>query len=597
MVTRTRPPPSGATTPEGPYEIIGEQPAGKSNIDIAKIVDFVAQFRDDSRTLLTLDEDLRQLGIVLELLRNYLAGRVTTASSLADASGLSYGTAIRAIEAMIHRGDIVKRPRTATGKSFSLHPSPKLLQRWQVYAGSIRNLAEVLIADERMSPRTRMKRGREQLAAGHVIPPPAVLERKLALSRGLRVLVHADPTFMAMNALKRQFELILGVDIHSRALSIDRLRREIVDNGRERISNYDIVACDLPWFGEMASRGRLRPLDDLIAGSNIGLGDFVPDAVASARWNGVQYGIPVMATAEMLVYRTDLLADAGIEPPRAIHELVEAARRLHAPERGVYGLAWNGGRGTALGHTFITVMAAHGQPVVDLPRSASDDGFEVEQVFGEHLRPMFLSEAARQTADVLRALVAFSPPEILSMVWYDRARAFASGRAALAYSHTLLANLFERDPASPAYRRTGYAPHPTGPAGWPISVLGGYALSIPSNIAPERVPAVWAALLALTSASAAKLYMMNGSLASPRFSVNRDPEVAAISPIIGKVDEFARGGILRMWPRPPVPGISMVIQVAGEEIHDMLIGLKTGKQALTDAQNRADKLMRERGVY
>ena len=52
-----------------------------------------------------------------------------------------------------------------------------------------------------------------------------------------------------------------------------------------------------------------------------------------------------------------------------------------------------------------------------------------------------------------------------------------------------------------------------------------------------------------------------------------------------------------MWPRPPVPGISAVIQVAGEEIHDMLLGLKTPRRALTDAQNRADALMQERGVY
>jgi multiple sugar transport system substrate-binding protein len=182
-------------------------------------------------------------------------------------------------------------------------------------------------------------------------------------------------------------------------------------------------------------------------------------------------------------------------------------------------------------------------------------------------------------------------------VWYDRARAFASGRAALAYSHTLLANIFERDAGSPAYRRSGYAPHPTGAAGWPISVLGGYALSIPSNLAPERVSAVWEAILMLTSASAAKLYILNGSLASPRFSVNRDPEVAAVSPVIGIVDKMAREGILRMWPRPPVPGVSMLIKVAGEEIHDMLLGLKTTEQALTDAQNRADSLMRERGIY
>jgi multiple sugar transport system substrate-binding protein len=243
----------------------------------------------------------------------------------------------------------------------------------------------------------------------------------------------------------------------------------------------------------------------------------------------------------------------------------------------------------------MTIMAAHGQPIVNLARTT--DGFHVEGASGESLRPMFLSDAALATADALRALMPYSPPEILSMNWYDRARAFAAGRTALAYSHTLLANLFERDSASAAYRKIGYAPHPTGPAGWPISVLGGYGLSIPANIAPERVPAVWEALLALTSASAAKLYILNGSLASPRFSVNRDPEVAAVSPVIGVVDQMARDGILRMWPRPPVPGISTVIRVAGEEVHDMLLGLKTPEAALADAQNRTDALLQERGVY
>jgi multiple sugar transport system substrate-binding protein len=297
----------------------------------------------------------------------------------------------------------------------------------------------------------------------------------------------------------------------------------------------------------------------------------------------------------LLVYRTDLLAKAGLDPPRTTVELIEAARRLQNPAEDVFGLAWNGGRGTALGHTFITLMAAHGQPIVNLARTAT--GFDTERPDGDAFRPMFLSSGARETADFLRTIAAYSPPEILSMTWYDRARAFASGRAALGYSHTLLANISERDVSSPAYRRSGYLPHPTGKAGWPIAVLGGYALSIPSNIAPERVSAVWEAIVMLTSASASKLYILNGSLASPRFSVNTDPEVAAVSPVIGVVDQMARQGILRMWPRPPVPGVSMLIKVAGEEIHDMLLGLKTVEQALRGAQNRADALMRESGAY
>lgn len=205
---------------------------------------------------------------------------------------------------------------------------------------------------------------------------------------------------------------------------------------------------------------------------------------------------------------------------------------------------------------------------------------------------MFDSDAAHAAADYLQSLLAVSPPGILSMTWYDRARAYASGNTALAYAHTLLVNLFERDASSPAYGNTGYLPQPTGLAGRPISPLGGYALAIPSNIAPDRIAPAWAALAALTSASAAKLFMTNGSLASPRFSVNRDPEVQAMSPVIGIVDTIARQGVLRAWPRPPVPGISAFITIAGEEIHDMLSGRKSRAEALNSAQSRAETVMR-----
>ena len=138
---------------------------------------------------------------------------------------------------------------------------------------------------------------------------------------------------------------------------------------------------------------------------------------------------------------------------------------------------------------------------------------------------------------------------------------------------------------------------PTTRGARPISPLGGYALTIPANIAPERIPATWTAMQAFTSASAAKLFVANGNLASPRFSLAKDPEIAGMSPIIGFVERIARNGTLRMWPRPPVPGISAIMLIAGEEMHDMLMGEKSISAALATAQNRADRAMRERGHY
>ena len=398
-----------------------------------------------------------------------------------------------------------------------------------------------------------------------------------------------------MNALRKQFEMIFGVEITSRALSIDRLRAEVIENGRLDTSKYDIVACDFPWFGEMAHRGLLLPLDRMIDPPQFDRSDFHPEAMASTRYKDVQYGIPIITTTEMLVYRTDLFAAADISPPTTASDTIAAVRALNKPASGVYGIAWTGGRGTPLGHTFIMILSAFGQCIVNLRRQG--DGYDAEHFGGEELRPMFLSEAARETAEYLSELVEYSPPNILEMTWYDRAVAYAKGVTACTYSHSLLAPLYELNETSPAYRRTGYLPHPTGPRGSPIVPLGGYALAIPSNIEPSRIDEVAVALRALTSPGAAKLYVTNGSLAFSRFSLVNDPEVRAMSAMISAVESISERGLLRMWPRPPIPEISGIIAIAGEEIHDMLSGIRSVNQALANAQNRVDTMMRAAGYY
>jgi multiple sugar transport system substrate-binding protein len=584
-----------ATTPEGPYENGSAKSEGIfQNRDIGRFMDFFVHLQEEAKRSFELSNDQREMPIILDLITKHFAGRLVTSSSLAANSGLSYGTAIRTIRGMMKRGLILKRPRTATGKSASLHPSDGIVSRWHIFSHRGEQLARNLST----GPSTRGNLARRKVdaeALSGIIPPPTVLETKLDLGRSLRVLVHADPTFSAFQTLKRQFEMILGVSIESRVLAIDQLQDEIINNSKRAASKYDIIACDLPWFGEMAVQGRLLPLAPLMAKSAIDVDDIYADALASSRYRGKQFGVPIMTTAEVLVYRTDLFSEAGIAPPSTAAETIEAARKLHKPSQAVSGIAWNGGRGTPIGHSFMMVMSAFGRPIVNLRKSAQ--GFDAENARGEELRPAFLSTEARETAEYLLELKEYSPPNILSMAWYDRAISYAKGNAAMAYSHSLLAQLFETDATSPAYRKTGYLPHPTGPKGRPIVPIGGYALSIPANIAPRRIASVWTALQSLTSARAVKLYLVNGSLASPRISVSRDPEVQAISPLIGAVDDFATRGYLRMWPRPPIPGISDIIAIAGEEIHDLLAERKTIADALTRAQNRADTLMRSRGYY
>ena len=100
-----------------------------------------------------------------------------------------------------------------------------------------------------------------------------------------------------------------------------------------------------------------------------------------------------------------------------------------------------------------------------------------------------------------------------------------------------------------------------------------------------------------TSPEIIKLYIENGSLVTPRFSVSMDPEVRQISPLISIVEGMARTRVLQYWPRPPIPEISDLIEIVGTQLHDLLQGALNPRQALSYAQNQADALMRSRGHY
>ena len=588
---------NGRSRPEGPFEN-PDLPVsrGESGREFALFLDFIDALGSEAEQVLSTKRGYDETRLITTLLRNHLNGKLTTTSHLTQASGLGYGTAIRAINAIEKRGLLVRRPRTKTGKSYSLHPSQKLITEWHEYARRVRGVIGATLG---LGASGQSGIGDYFFGSSYneseIIPPPTPLLSKLDLLQDLRVLVHADPTFMAMNALKRQFEELFGVGISNRALSIDRLRQEILENARLKSSRYDLVACDLPWFGEMAAKGVLRPIDDLVEESGTDLSDFHEVALASARYRGLQYGLPVQTTPELLVVRRDLCEKAGIAVPYTVNDTLQAAQRLHKRTSGASGIAWNAARGTPLGHSFMFVMGAMGRPTLNLRQE--NGGYDAEWLEGEHHRPMLLSDEAYATAEYFKELLSYSPATILSMSWYERARAYADGEVAIAYCATLLAPLFEADPSSPAHGVSEFLPHPYGPNGKPIAPVGGYALAIPTNVEADRILPIWTALRSLTSPESIKLYIENGSLVSPRYSVSMDPEVRRISPVISIVDGMARSGVLQYWPRPPVPEITDLIAVIGEEIHDMLQGTHSVEKALRNAQNRADDLMRARGHY
>jgi multiple sugar transport system substrate-binding protein len=199
--------------------------------------------------------------------------------------------------------------------------------------------------------------------------------------------------------------------------------------------------------------------------------------------------------------------------------------------------------------------------------------------------------------DYLHKLKEFSPPDILEMDWDRRTTSFLSGQTALAYCWTVRAARFETDVSSAVKKKVRYLPQPRPPGGASNNPMGGFLLCIPSNLPPERVDLAFEAIAWMTSPEAMKANVQNGFPVAPRFSVAADPEAAATSPIVSVVDRLAKQNLLKGWPRPPVPEYLALESILGDEIHKALRGEASDRQALTKAQARADRVMRDAGYY
>ncbi|WP_029061204.1 extracellular solute-binding protein [Labrenzia sp. DG1229] len=565
----------------------------QAKTEILKALTFLESFEDELDGLIEISAPNPYVKMSAYLVRRHLEAKVVTPTSLIGASGVPYATATRRLRKMIDDGLVEQRPRTSSGRSFSLHPSAEMLEAWTQFSGRMRRLAAQAFGSEAPRADTQDYYFAGSYLEAQTIQPPQVLLEPLKLSGGLRVLVHGDPTFMVMHGLKRQFEQVVGCPIQQRAFSIDRLHEEAVKNAQRTTSRYDLIALDLPWVGEFAAKGYLHPIDAVLDIERLSPSDFHTAGWMAAHWDKRPFGVPSQTTPELLFYRKDLLAEAGLEPPHTTDALLEAAEELHEPTKGRYGIAWNAARGTALGHTFMMACADFGQPVLDLAKQAG--GYDASRLAQEDYRPTIDTERGLLAAEYLMALLRYSPPDILSMAWYERVRPFANGKVAMAYGYTLLAPYFEQNPACAAFGKVGYLPHPSGCKAPNIAPVGGYLLCIPANIAPDRLEAATEALIVFTSPEAQKLYVENGSRTNPRYSVGADPEVRRLSPIFEAVDSMSWHDELQFWPRPPIPEINDIIRICGEECHDMLRGVQSPKAALQAAQNRADRILREAG--
>ncbi|MFJ7120913.1 ABC transporter substrate-binding protein [Streptomyces albogriseolus] len=336
--------------------------------------------------------------------------------------------------------------------------------------------------------------------------------------------------------------------------SADETRAQMITDLRAgEGGRFDVLNIDVSWTSEFAAAGWIRPLPR----DRFPLDTFLPRVVDTATYDGRLYAVPYVTNAGLLLYRKDVLDDAGVPPPRTWAELERATKTL-APARGLDGYA-----GQFLPYEGLTVNAA--EAVYSAGGAILGD--EGERVTVD-------SRAARKGIGFLARGVreGWIPREALAYKEEESKRAFQDGRL-LFLRNWPYAYVAASAPGSKVAGKVGAVPLP-GPDGPGTSVLGGSNLAVSSH---ARHPDSAARLLAyLTGERVQRQVLTRGALPPVRAGLYDDPELVRRFPYLPTLRE----SVLAAAPRPKSPRYDQVSLVVQAVVHDAMSGRQTPEAAV-----------------
>ncbi|MDC0769381.1 ABC transporter substrate-binding protein [Streptomyces sp. HD] len=352
--------------------------------------------------------------------------------------------------------------------------------------------------------------------------------------------------------------------------SADETRAQMITDlrdgdGDDDGGRFDLLNIDVSWTSEFAAHGWIRPLPR----DRFPLDTFLPPVVDTATYDGQLYAVPYVTNAGLLLYRRDILAKEGVDPPRTWAELEKQAKTI-APKYGLDGYA-----GQFLPYEGLTVNAA--EAVYSAGGSILGD--EGERVTVD-------STAAREGIDFLSRGVreGWIPKRALAYKEEESKQAFQDGRL-LFLRNWPYAYVAASAKGSPVAGKVGAVPLP-GPGGPGMSVLGGSNLAVSTH---ARHPDSAARLIAyLTSERVQRQVLTRGALPPVRADVYEDPELVRQFPYLPTLRE----SVLRAAPRPKSPRYDQVSLVVQAVVRDAMSGRETPEEAVRRLARELDAVAR-----
>lgn len=383
-----------------------------------------------------------------------------------------------------------------------------------------------------------------------------------------------DQYVAAFRALIPKFEEETGIKITMDELGYVDLYQKLTADFVGHTANYDLMTVDIVWSGEYAANKYTLPLDDFMERDKdqLQLDDIMPVSWTLGEWEGKHWAYPLAGYANVLNYRKDVLAEAGIEPPKTQEELLVVAEKLTTPDKDFYGVALLGAKGPAVAQDYMVWVQQFGGSILDKdgkPKINTPENVKILEHFG--------------------SLFKYGPPGSTDYWWDQRETAFRSGKVAMMEGWSIARAGYENPEISSIVGKVDITLAPVGEGVEPKYGFGGWGIGINADSTKQEQEAAWEFIKWLSSPEVQKEWIRNDG-APIRRSTLEDPELVKEYPWFPiLLESFEKGD---GDYRPRIPQYSIIQDALGTAVNGYLVGEMSAQEALDQAQAQVEANMK-----
>ena len=225
------------------------------------------------------------------------------------------------------------------------------------------------------------------------------------------------------------FKKLTGATINVVTVPFSDLYNKLLTDFATGTNSIDAMVFAPQWMVDYIDPGYLEDLTDRIKADQALQWDDVAPFFRnfSATFNGKIYTIPLDGDFQMVYYRSDLLKQAGLNPPKTWDDYLEIAKTFHGQDlngdgKPDYGSCIAKKRNAQSYWMIISVAAGFLQS----QGTAQGAFFDTE-----NMKPLINNEAFGKALDIYAETTKYGPPDEINLDVGDTRGLFTTGRCAL----------------------------------------------------------------------------------------------------------------------------------------------------------------------